>query len=484
MSHPNDNQIFPVGSRVAESILKEFIHLGFFNGMDGRRSRDFNGIPNEIEERVGIDIRPIPNVIIGRGSLYTVYLGSFGYNHRIAVKVATINDGHVAVNRELKTLQMLDSQFVAAFVAFEIRGPYYMLALRLYDSNLQIYLDHHSSPTRSPGFEERRDFFFDVLEQLIKGLDYLHRCRITHRNILPKNILLQVESGKNVIKFSGFKYATLNNEVGGCGSATKWRAPEYERDGIYGKSSDIFTLGCLIFTIFSGDVLTILPTEASFRVFETEDYRLYASKHLIAVMTRCATNLRPVCSDLLRHPVFWSAERYVEFLCDVNGKIIAEGRDNSALGARIDTQLTQEFFGRKGWIRHIGKPIRNRLFSYVADRARNLNRRPHMNYALKGGYVSGLMNSFRASVALFFEFMLDPEIRLLYGKVPERLLTYWTRFTPSLLFRVYQAAYGRFPNDGGLCNDRYFKKYYVNTEFVQQMLGMVVVVTKPVNFLD
>lgn len=216
----------------------------------------------------------------------------------------------------------------------------------------------------------------------------------------------------------------------------------------------------------------MLPVVENIRVTTTETYRLYISKHLIALM--CRTDA-----------VHWSASKFVEFISDVNEKVNLEDKKEHLLQDIVNDLSGECFPG--GWDNLIKPALAKHMLNYLKEKKGEKAK-------LMGHRAEAFLRQFRNSAAHFFEFMLNSEIRILYSSKPEELLDYWGSFRPDFVFRVYQKVYGKedFKDnkdknrgtdgrlDGSLGSDMYFgPKYYPNQDLNDAMMGLVVSLTKP-----
>lgn len=89
--------------------------------------------------------------------------------------------------------------------------------------------------------------------QIVDGLDYLHKCGVTHRDVKPANILVNPDG---VIKITDFGVSTavdVPTMTGNTVVGTPWYiAPEMIEGRPYGKSVDIWSLGCTVLELATG----------------------------------------------------------------------------------------------------------------------------------------------------------------------------------------------------------------------------------------
>ncbi|KAJ7358639.1 hypothetical protein OS493_022071 [Desmophyllum pertusum] len=95
------------------------------------------------------------------------------------------------------------------------------------------------------------------IQQLIEGLDYLHRKRIVHRDINADNILLQKVSGKTIVKLTDFGLARRlpqDSDVITCDveGTPLYLAPETILADPIGAAVDIWACGVILFLLLVG----------------------------------------------------------------------------------------------------------------------------------------------------------------------------------------------------------------------------------------
>jgi len=152
-------------------------------------------------------------------------------------------------------------------------------------------------------------------------MEYLHSRNIVHRDVKPENILY-VADGSSEIKLIDFGYAGIwspHKELTGLCGTPDYVAPEvlswYEEDDSgtpYGKGSDLWSLGVLLYVILSGcspfsadeeEAILELVKEARFEYHEAEWGMVSAeAKDLISKLLVVDPEARLTMAAVLEHP--------------------------------------------------------------------------------------------------------------------------------------------------------------------------------------
>jgi len=176
-----------------------------------------------------------------------------------------------------------------------------------------------------------------LFSQILLSMEYLHNMNIVHRDVKPENILY-VSPGSNDIKLIDFGYAGIwakDKPLTGLCGTPDYVAPEvltwYDDDDAgtpYGKGSDMWSMGVLLYVILSGcspfnaeeeEALLKLVAEAKYEFYEKEWANISAeAKDLIERLLKVDPSLRYTMEETLQHP--WLVAVAGEMRKDVEAK--------------------------------------------------------------------------------------------------------------------------------------------------------------------
>ncbi len=117
--------------------------------------------------------------------------------------------------------------------------------------------------TRRPSFRESAELVAEVAE----ALDYAHQCKVIHRDINPRNILLDLEGQPYVADFGlarrdeGNIAVTMDGQVLGTPAYMPPEQAAGEQSKIDGRS-DVYSLGVVLYELLTGE----LPFRGSLRM--------------------------------------------------------------------------------------------------------------------------------------------------------------------------------------------------------------------------
>jgi serine/threonine-protein kinase len=192
---------------------------------------------------------------LGQGSMGVVYLGRDPYiNRNVSIKVSrpAADVGGEKANRYRERF------FVEAQSAGRLMHPN---IVAIYDAGMHkdfcyITMEYIDGPPLERFC--RKDKLLPVskvIEVLIgtcKALDYAHRKGVVHRDIKPSNIMFAKAGG---IKITDFGVARIKSEQTiskGIVGSPSYMSPEQVKEAPVEDKSDIFSLGCVMYEMLTG----------------------------------------------------------------------------------------------------------------------------------------------------------------------------------------------------------------------------------------
>ncbi|KAK9978154.1 hypothetical protein ABG768_019920 [Culter alburnus] len=267
------------------------------------------------------DIKKVENLyfykdekyIIGSGGSGTVYIGLSEDGTEVAIKRIIKNPKNNKVfENELKRLRdlKLESENIVRYVTFAEDEDFHYLANQLCESDLEDYMKDLRQQERN----DKDNILRKIVKEMLLGLQVLHHAGVIHRDIKPRNVLIDTEGRARLADFGisrkldEGKTTVYTDRAGTQG----WEATEIlnqtERSG-YKKSSDIQVAGMLVYYILSdgkhpfGD----MDREGNIKIgkHSLEHVQDIVAKDLLEWMINKDPAERLTIDEVLRHPYFW-----------------------------------------------------------------------------------------------------------------------------------------------------------------------------------
>ena len=153
------------------------------------------------------------------------------------------------------------------------------------------------------------NIIWDVLTQILHGLNYLHKKGIIHRNLTSKNIFL---TKSRLVKINDFKACCLmekNKKVYAQIGTPFYTPPEIWNEQPYDYKCDIWSVGCIIYEMaslslpfISGDLNSLYKKIMSKKIKSIPDFYSENLKTIINNMLSFNPSKRPSTEVLLNYP--------------------------------------------------------------------------------------------------------------------------------------------------------------------------------------
>ena len=193
---------------------------------------------------------------LGKGSEGThVYVGIMEDGSPVAVKTMLINCCQELAKNENDILNLIGTErspFIVQYRKFLKRSPFMYLILDLCEESLKEHVE-------SKPIKYLKEYGPGMIKQILSALQFLHDHNILHRDLKPRNVLVDITGRMRLTDF-GVSCVLKDEEttVYTHGKGTEeWMAPEViearnaEKIGRFKKKSDVHAAGMISFFILT-----------------------------------------------------------------------------------------------------------------------------------------------------------------------------------------------------------------------------------------
>ncbi len=148
---------------------------------------------------------------------------------------------------------------------------------------------------KSPAVEGRK---IEIMRQAARGLEYVHSCGVIHRDISPRNVMLDAGGAAKLIDF-GVSISRADHVLkrGLRTGRPGYMAPELIRDSTYDERTDIYAFGVSLYCVVTGQ-----PP------FRTSDDPFVALNIVLNTPIPAPSSLRPTISKRLEAVILRALE--------------------------------------------------------------------------------------------------------------------------------------------------------------------------------
>ena len=180
------------------------------------------------------------------------------------MRASRIRESGLNVQKEIDIHRGLShsniARFLHSFKDCEGNVEYYYIVMELYEGGtlqqfIQKRLNGRQGKENPPTFTSpviSEDQCIKFMKQIISAVKYLHQFNIMHRDLKPKNILLDKAGDLRVADFgltTRVKHGGKNHTL--CGTQG-YISPEVLAGKAYGLETDIWTMGAVLYFMVTG----------------------------------------------------------------------------------------------------------------------------------------------------------------------------------------------------------------------------------------
>jgi len=186
-----------------------------------------------------------------------------------------------------------------------------------------------------------------MILELLQGLSHLHSLNILHRDIKPQNILIDPNGRVKISDMGLGKHLDRDDaSLTFTSDSHGWQPAEYiDGTNRNTKKVDIFSIGCVIFYMLTGNNPFGQRFSREKNVIKGK-YDIEAISHisdlhhLVSIMISHDPEKRPDITECIKHPFFWNTHKKLSFLVAASDYLEFE-KPTSPLNLEIDSHIDE-----------------------------------------------------------------------------------------------------------------------------------------------
>eukprot|EP01137_Pigoraptor_chileana_P036032 Opistho-2@30952 len=263
------------------------------------------------------DIQWKKGYLLGRGAFGKVFCGlNKQTGELIAVKQIFLGGGQGNNKKDLKSQTAVYEREITLLKRLHHQNIVAYLGTRIDGNSLYIFMEFVSGGSIASMLSQFGAFEEEVirhyLKQILDGVAYLHDNEVIHRDIKGANILVDTSGIIKLIDFGAAKQLCQHishSNLKSLEGTPYWMAPEVVTESGYGRKSDIWSIGCVLYEMGTGSPpwAHMGPVSAIFQIGSgTEIPRLgdqfsAAAHDFLGLCLKRNPNERPFARELLYH---------------------------------------------------------------------------------------------------------------------------------------------------------------------------------------
>ena len=160
---------------------------------------------------------------------------------------------------EIKVLRYInvngdvDSRNVLKLIDYFYHKEHLFIVTELLRDNLYEYYKYNRENEKTPYFTLGR--LQKITKQILNGLDYIHSLHLIHCDLKPENILIKSYSRCEVKVIDFGSACFIHDHLSSYVQSRSYRAPEVIIGHKYDYKIDIWSLGCILAELWTGNVI-------------------------------------------------------------------------------------------------------------------------------------------------------------------------------------------------------------------------------------
>ena len=369
---------------------------------------------------------------IGQGTFSKVCMGiHIPTGEKVAIKILPKNQikektDRIRIEKEIGLQKKLHHQnIIHQYSVLDTEDSIYIITE--YCSGGELF-DYIVSKRRLPEVEACR-----IFQQLINGLEYLHKQKICHRDLKPENLLFDSKKNLKIADF-GLSNEYSKGKLGTpCGSPC-YAAPEMVTGQKYmGDTVDIWSSGIVLYSMvcgylpFEDEDQTLLFHKIAKGLFTLPGYLSYKCKDLIKNILVTNPNKRYGFDEIKNHPWFMSVN-------NISGKNILFNSPGIIVDydvIPIDINIIKEMYFAKEYKNF---SISNIISDVIKNKHNKITTAYYLFLKKKLRKNEESVSNINSNSKLFIEYIKNPISKMSYWDNDyEKIINYYTKKVKEII---------------------------------------------------